>query len=99
MRKPIIWKEGLDISLRAVINDRLEVNFHSAVYHGMAAALDERSVVIRLLNNDLSRLLSANMKCVIEFEGCGLSSAMINNIESENGWLVLKCGLLKKEEG
>lgn len=99
MKKQSIREQGAPINLRAVINDRLEVNFHSAVYRSTALAAGERSVRVRLINNDLSRLLSADMNCIIEFLDRDARSAVIRGITGENGWLLLECEFLTGAPG
>ena len=77
----------------------MEINFPYALFQNEVVRTKGSRVMIKLLNSDLSRMISLDSELHLESQEQKSCKAVIENISTRNEWLVLNCRLSKSTRG
>jgi hypothetical protein len=88
----------MKVNLQINAHNTVEMNFFSPVFKSEIIQSDKKSLTIRMLNNEISELLTRGTACIAEYRGNPERHIVIQKAFSENGWRYLTCRFAKRSE-
>jgi hypothetical protein len=73
------------------------MNFYPSVFELKVVASDDKSITFTLLNNELSQILKAGMKCTVEFPENSNRPVRIDSISESDGIRRLECSFAHRD--
>jgi hypothetical protein len=88
----------MKVNLQINAHNTVEMNFFAPVFKSEIIQSDKNAMTIRLLNNEISELLTKGTACIAEYRGNPERHIVIRKAFSENGWRYLTCRFVKRPE-